>query len=120
MKLTIITVLSFFAVACGFTPMKSTQGPSSTTPLQAESSRKAFLSAATAAVIGVTAAGPALAMDQELILTPSEQWETGKPTPAAAKARAERFQNARTQMTSNFAPIKRLTVERKSPVVSAR
>jgi len=31
-----------------------------------------------------------------------------------------RYKNARTQMTSNFAPIKRLTLERKSPVVSTK
>jgi hypothetical protein len=55
-------------------------------------------------------------MAQEYVSTPTEQWETGSPTPAAKAARKERFANARTQMTSNFAPIKRLTLERKSPV----
>jgi hypothetical protein len=49
---------------------------------------------------------------------PTEQWETGSPTPKAEAARMARYSNARTQMTSNFAPIKRLTLERKSPVVS--
>jgi hypothetical protein len=56
-------------------------------------------------------------MDQVLVTDPTEQWETGSPTPAAVKARAERSQEPRTQLTSNFPPIKRLTLERKSPVV---
>jgi len=43
-------------------------------------------------------------------------WETGSPSAAASAARVARFANARTQMTSAFPPIKRLTLERKSPV----
>ena len=42
---------------------------------------------------------------------------TGKPTPAAEADRMARATQKRTQMTSNFAPIKRLNLERKSPVV---
>jgi hypothetical protein len=57
-------------------------------------------------------------MDQENVNDPTEQWETGSPTAAAESARMGRYTNARTQMNSNFAPIKRLTLERKSPVVS--
>ena len=76
-------------------------------------SRKAFFSAAAA-----TFASPVLAnaMAQENVFTPTEQWETGSPTPEAASARKARFSNARTQLTSNYPPIKRLTLERKSPV----
>eukprot|EP00547_Thalassionema_nitzschioides_P005950 CAMPEP_0194203948 /NCGR_PEP_ID=MMETSP0156-20130528/3585_1 /TAXON_ID=33649 /ORGANISM="Thalassionema nitzschioides, Strain L26-B" /LENGTH=93 /DNA_ID=CAMNT_0038929813 /DNA_START=228 /DNA_END=509 /DNA_ORIENTATION=- len=55
-------------------------------------------------------------MGQENVNTPTEQWETGSPTAAAAAARKERFSQARTQMNSSFPPIKRLTLERKSPV----
>lgn len=75
--------------------------------------RKAFFSAAAA-----TFAAPlvANAMAQENVSTPTEQWETGSPTPEAAAARKARFANARTQMTSSYPPIKRLTLERKSPV----
>jgi hypothetical protein len=45
-----------------------------------------------------------------------ESWETGSPSAAASAARAARYATARTQMTSAFPPIKRLTLERKSPV----
>lgn len=45
-----------------------------------------------------------------------KSWETGTPSAAAASARAARYANARTQMTSAFPPQKRLTLERKSPV----
>lgn len=113
MKLSIVAVLSTLAVSSAFAPSAST--PSSSTALHAETSRKAFLGAATAAVFGV--ALPSFAMDQELVTDATEQWETGSPTPEAEKARMSRYTNARTQMTSNFAPQKRLTLERKSPVV---
>jgi hypothetical protein len=43
-------------------------------------------------------------------------WETVSPSAAASAARVARYANARTQMTSAFPPIKRLTLERKSPV----
>ena len=55
-------------------------------------------------------------MDQELVTDPTEVWETGSPSAGAKDLRASRYTNARTQMTSNFAPQKRLTLERKSPV----
>jgi hypothetical protein len=54
-------------------------------------------------------------MDQENVSTPTEVWETGKPS-EASKERKARYENARNQMNSNFPPIKRLTLERKSPV----
>merc|ERR1711862_946621 len=53
---------------------------------------------------------------QENVADPTEQWETGSPTAQAEELRMDRFKNARTQMTSSFPPIKRLTLERKSPV----
>lgn len=121
MKLSILTVLSIIAVSAAFAP--SVSNPKVSTALHAESaeqSRKAFLSTAAAVVFGAAVAGPAMAMDQENVNDPTEQWETGKPTPAAEKARMARYANARTQMTSNFPPIKRLNLERKSPVVSTR
>lgn len=46
----------------------------------------------------------------------TRSWETGSPSAAAKAARAARYANARTQMTSAFPPQKRLTLERKSPV----
>mmetsp|Transcript_15231 Transcript_15231/g.23195 ORF Transcript_15231/g.23195 Transcript_15231/m.23195 type:complete len:126 (-) Transcript_15231:188-565(-) len=78
-------------------------------------SRKAFLSSA-AATLAVPLVANAGTMAQENVNTPTEQWETGSPTAAAASARKERFSQARTQMNSSFPPIKRLTLERKSPV----
>lgn len=118
MKLSIFAILSTVAVSSAFAP--ATFGVKQTTALnaEAEQSRKAFLSAAGLAVFGA-AVSPAFAMDQENVSDPTEQWETGKPTPAAASARLARFTNARTQLTSNYPPIKRLTLERKSPVVSS-
>jgi hypothetical protein len=84
---------------------------------EAEQSRKAFLSAASLAVFGAAVA-PSIAgaMDQENVNDPTEVWETGSPSSAAKSARVARYTNARTQMTSNFAPIKRTSLERKSPV----
>ena len=43
-------------------------------------------------------------------------WETGSPSAEAKAARAARSAKVRTQMTSSFPPVKRLTLERKSPV----
>ena len=77
----------------------------------------AFLVLSFTAVFGAIAApGVAGAMDQENVSTPTEVWETGTPSAEAKSARQARYTNARTQLNSNFAPIKRLTLERKSPV----
>jgi hypothetical protein len=120
MKLSIIAViLSTLAVASAFTPSASTQRKSVAMNAEQPMSRMAFLSAAAAAIVGTSVlpqAANAGTMAQEYVGTVTEQWETGSPTPAAKVARAARFANARTQMNSNFAPIKRLTLERKSPV----
>lgn len=113
MKLSIVTVLATIGSAAAFAPASTT--PTSTA-LNAEMSRNAFIGAAAAAVFGVPAIASAGTMDQENVSDPTEQWETGKPTPAAEKLRVGRYTSARTQMTSNFAPQKRLTLERKSPV----
>jgi hypothetical protein len=78
-------------------------------------SRKAFFSAA-AATLAAPLVANAGSMAQENVSTPTEQWETGSPTAAAYAARKARFAESRTQMTSSFPPIKRLTLERKSPV----
>ena len=117
MKLSVIAILSTIAAASAFAPAANVQ---KTTALNAEpASRKAFLSAAGLAVAGAlvapTVAGAA-SMDQENVSDPTEVWETGSPSAAAEKARMARFQNARNQNNSNFPPIKRLTLERKSPV----
>jgi hypothetical protein len=116
MKLSILAVLSTIAAASAFAPASS--APRTNVALNAESqSRKAFLSAAGLAVFGaVVAPSVAGAMDQVNISDPTEQWETGSPTAKAEAARMGRYKDARTQMNSNFAPIKRLTLERKSPV----
>jgi hypothetical protein len=113
MKLSILTFFASLVVASAFAPSANTK--QSSVVMHAEHSRAAFFSAAAAGVFGVVA--PVLAMDQELVTDPTEQWETGSPTASAETARMARYTNARTQMTSNFAPIKRLTLERKSPVV---
>jgi len=119
MKLSLLAILSTIATAAAFAPSVTVQKTS--TALNAEpveQSRKAFLSVAAFSVFGAAATGPAFAMDQELVSDPTEVWETGKPSEKAEQARKARFDSARTQMTSNFPPIKRLTLERKSPVVS--
>jgi hypothetical protein len=116
MKVSAFVILSTLATASGFAPAASAPKTSVALNAEAEQSRSAFLASAGAAVFGaVLAPGVAGAMDQENISTPTEVWETGKPS-AAAKDRKARYENARTQMTSNFPPIKRLTLERKSPV----
>jgi len=114
MKLSVVAVLVSVGAASAFAPANLPNQRVSTS-LNAESSRKAFLSAAAASLI-VPAVANAGTMAQENVFDPTEQWETGTPTAAAEKARMARYTNARTQMTSNFAPQKRLTLERKSPV----
>lgn len=113
MKLSIFTTLATIGSVAAFAPASSAPR---TTALNAEMSRNAFIGAAAAAILGVPAIASAGTMDQENVNDPTEVWETGKPSEAAAKARVGRYTNARTQMNSNFAPQKRLTLERKSPV----
>jgi hypothetical protein len=117
MKFSVLAILSTLAVASAFAPVANMQKASVVMNAEPEQSRKAFLSAAGMAMFGaVVAPGIAGAMDQDNVSAPTEQWETGTPTPAAEASRKERYTNARTQMTSNFPPIKRLNLERKSPV----
>jgi type II secretory pathway pseudopilin PulG len=111
MKLSIVAILSTLAVTSAFAP--SAQVQKTTVALNAESSRKAFLSAAAMSVFAPAVAN-AGTMGQELVTTPTEQWETGVPNPPPPSN--AKFANARTQMTSSFPPIKRLTLEKKSPV----
>ncbi|GMI33372.1 hypothetical protein TrCOL_g786 [Triparma columacea] len=103
MKLIILLTLPLLTLS--YTINQSAKHPSSST-------RKAFLTTLTTALVSPLVAN---AMDQELILDPTEVWETGKPTGGKA-ARDARYKNARNQLNSNFAPQKRLTLERKSPV----
>ena len=113
MKLFLFTILSALAAVSGFQPAASIRTAS--VALNAESmDRKAFLGVAAASIFG--AALPAQAMDQDNVSDPTEVWETGSPSATAEAARMARYKNARTQMNSNFPPIKRLTLERKSPV----
>ena len=117
MKLSLVAVLSMIAGASAFAPVATVQ--QSNVVMHAEpSSRKAFLStaAATFGAFLVVPAANAGTMAQENVSDPTERWETGSPSADAASARVSRYTNARTQMTSNFAPQKRLTLERKSPV----
>lgn len=118
MQLYLVTILSALTAVGAFTPTHLSQRSPTVLSAEANLSRKAFFSAAAITLSGVVPLVPAFAMDQELVTSPTEQWETGKPTAAAEKDRIARYANARTQMTSNFPPIKRLTLERKSPVVS--
>jgi hypothetical protein len=117
MKLSILAILASVVSVVAFAPaanVKTSHVVRHAEPV--EQSRKAFLSVAAISVFGAAIAPAAFAMDQENIADPTEQWETGSPTPAAAAARVARYTNARTQLTSNYPPIKRLTLERKSPV----
>ena len=107
------TVFALIGSAAAFAP--ATQQASSTALNAEQQSRKAFLSTA-AATFFMPAVALAGTMAQENVDDPTEQWETGKPTPEALALRKERYTTARTQMNSNFAPQKRLTLERKSPV----
>ena len=114
MKFTAFVFLAALAGTSAFAPAASTNKNSNVVlNAEAEQSRKAFLSAAGMALLGGATATVANAMDQENIDTPTEVWETGKPSKTD---RADRFSNARNQLNSNFPPIKRLTLERKSPV----
>lgn len=113
MKLATLVLLAALSCASAFAPATPAAKSSHVVlNAEAEQSRKAFFSMAGMAALG-TAAGVAGAMDQELVSSPTEVWETGKPS---STDRKERFANARTQLNSNFPPIKRLTLERKSPV----
>ena len=113
MKLTIVTLLATLTSTLAFAPATPS---SSTTALNAEpTTRAAFLTSAAAALF-VPAVANAGTMAQENVSDPTEVWETGKPSADAKTARSARYANARTQNNSNFAPIKRLTLERKSPV----
>eukprot|EP00566_Odontella_aurita_P023131 CAMPEP_0113546242 /NCGR_PEP_ID=MMETSP0015_2-20120614/11696_1 /TAXON_ID=2838 /ORGANISM="Odontella" /LENGTH=140 /DNA_ID=CAMNT_0000446673 /DNA_START=238 /DNA_END=660 /DNA_ORIENTATION=+ /assembly_acc=CAM_ASM_000160 len=114
MKLSVAAVLFSLGAASAFAPANVPNNRASTA-LNAESSRKAFLSAAAASLLAPAVAN-AGTMAQENVFDPTEQWETGSPTASAEKARMARYTNARTQLNSNFAPQKRLTLERKSPV----
>jgi len=108
-------LLSLVASVAAFAPAQ--QGAKTSVALNAESmDRKAFIGVAAAAVLGAAAVPAAYAMDQEYVSDATEVWETGKPDPKIEAARMARYQNARNQMNSNFPPIKRLTLERKSPV----
>jgi len=107
-------------------------------PPPSSSSRKDFLSSSMrvmGTVVGAAVSAnlwplpppAAQAMDQYNDKTPTEFWTTGtpttdkgKPNERTIKARSRDadnlWPNARTQNNSNYAPIKRLTLERKSPV----
>lgn len=115
MKLSIISALITLGSVAAFAP--ATSSPRTAVSLNAESqSRKAFLGAAAAAVFGLPLIANAGTMDQELVTDPTEVWETGSPDKKVQDLRTSRYTNARNQMNSNFAPQKRLTLERKSPV----
>mmetsp|Transcript_23802 Transcript_23802/g.35309 ORF Transcript_23802/g.35309 Transcript_23802/m.35309 type:complete len:140 (+) Transcript_23802:106-525(+) len=115
MKLSTFTILATIGSAAAFAP--ATSAPRTTSLNGEAQSRKAFFgAAAAAAALFVPAIANAGTMDQELVKDPTEVWETGKASAVAATARVGRYTNARTQMNSNFAPQKRLTLERKSPV----
>jgi hypothetical protein len=114
MKLFLVCIATLAALSAAFAP--SATNNKASFALNAEVDRKAFIAAASFSVFG-TAITSAMAMDQDNVNDPTEVWETGSPNASAEKARMARYQNARTQLTSNFPPIKRLTLERKSPVV---
>lgn len=116
MKFSIFVALATLATSSAFAPV-STQKTSVALNAEAEQSRSAFLGAAGAALFGAALApGVAGAMDQLNVKTPTEQWEYGAPKKEIVKDRMALYTNARTQNDSNFPPIKRTTLERKSPV----
>jgi len=118
MKLSVITILGTVGSALAFAPGSVTER--TTIAMNAEvpsQSRKAFIGTVAATLLAsVPVVANAGTMSQQLILDKTEQWETGRPGAEARAQRNERFKNARNQNNSNFAPIKRLTLERKSPV----
>jgi len=117
MKFSLLVALMAVATTSAFAP-SSVSSQSKTTALnaEAEQSRKAFFSMAGAALVGAAAPGIAGAMDQVNIKTPTEVWEFGVPDREVVKSRMGQYTNARNQNNSNFPPIKRLSLERKSPV----
>jgi len=118
MKFSSLFALATLTNASAFVPISSTPQTSGISlSAEAEQTRKAFFSLAGSALIGASVApGVARAMDQQNVQTPTEQWEYGKPKSEIVKERVGMYTNARTQNNSNFPPIKRLTLERKSPV----
>ena len=117
MKFSAIVALTTLATVSAFAPASSSQKATVALNAEAEQSRKAFFSVAGAALLGAAVTpGVAGAMDQDNVKTPTEVWEFGKPDRAVVDDRMTRYKNARTQNNSNFPPIKRLTLERKSPV----
>jgi len=116
MKFSTVVSLATLATASAFAPSSSQQTSTVALNAEAEQSRKAFFGAGAALFGAAMAPGIAGAMDQVNIKTPTEQWEVGKPDPTIVKDRMALYTNARNQNNSNFPPIKRLTLERKSPV----
>mmetsp|Transcript_14826 Transcript_14826/g.20936 ORF Transcript_14826/g.20936 Transcript_14826/m.20936 type:complete len:140 (+) Transcript_14826:104-523(+) len=115
MKLSVLATLATLGSAAAFAPAAQVQKSNVVMNAQPDQSRKAFLGAmfGAAALPLVANAGT---MAQENVNDPTEVWETGSPSSKAEAARMARYTNARNQMNSNFAPIKRTTLERKSPV----
>ena len=115
MKLSIVGTVLTFGAAFAFAP-NHVQKTSNIQMSAEPQTRKAFFTAAAAGAFGFVQAANAGTMAQENVSDPTEVWETGSPSKVAEDARIARYTNARTQLTSNFAPQKRLTLERKSPV----
>mmetsp|Transcript_7965 Transcript_7965/g.9090 ORF Transcript_7965/g.9090 Transcript_7965/m.9090 type:complete len:202 (+) Transcript_7965:51-656(+) len=124
-----LTTMTMVASATAFTPASTSSGIRNGVTLNAESSqqsRQEFFSSFTSVVAGAALVGmssPADAMDQTNIKTPTTVWEFGTATSDkgakksfGAEDRTNLFPNARTQMNSNFPPIKSLSLEKKSPV----
>ena len=76
MKLIVLLTLPLLTLS--YTINQSVKNPSSST-------RKAFLTTLTTALVSPLVAN---AMDQELVLDPTEVWETGKPTGGKVRAGA--------------------------------
>lgn len=116
MKLLLVFFVSMAFGASAFAPMATNARQQQAFILQAESSsRKAFLSKAASVAVGAFLAAPvanAGTMSQKLIEAPTEQWETGSASAEAAAARKARA----TGDGTGYVPIKRLNLERKSPV----
>lgn len=115
MKYSAVIILSVLATVSAFAPSKSVSRNGFELNAEQLQSRRNFFSAASGTAVLLSPC-IAKAMDQENVVTKTEQWETGLPPNEVYNDRMARYTNARNQNNSNFAPIKRLTLERKSPV----
>jgi len=117
MNLSAFVIISTIASAAAFTTPSSSFQRSRVIANAEQQSRATFVNAAIASIFaGIPAVANAGTMSQENVSDPTEVWETGNPSQQVRELRIGRYTNARTQLDSSFPPIKRISLERKSPV----